>query len=78
MPGAELGFLADEFEVWRSAGFANRFAAVAVDHANACGLERAGSIDHVREQRLARERVQDLRRERVHALAHSGRKHHDV
>ena len=52
-------------------------AAVAIDDAGRGSLEAAGGVEHVPQQRLARQRLEDLRQVGVHALALAGGQDHD-
>ena len=68
--GAELRLLQRPSRPGRERG-GHLLAAMAVDDDDARG-EAAGGVQHVREQRPASERVQDLGQGRVHALALPG------
>jgi hypothetical protein len=78
MSGAELRFLQDEFQ--RRIGECGRhgIAAVAVYDDGAIGVQRPGTVQHVSEQRLAAQCVQDFRQTRMHAFALAGSEDHDV
>ena len=56
---------------------AHALAAVAVDHVDRFGRELRGQLEHMRQQRLAGQRLQHLGQLRAHALALAGREDHD-
>jgi hypothetical protein len=67
-----------EDEVFRGEGALDLFGAVTDDDGDGTRRQRAGGIDHVRDQRTSRKRVQHLGQRGVHALALSGSEDHDV
>ena len=69
--------LQDPADVGALEGLEHLLAAVAVHHAGGRGLEAAGGVEHVPEQRPARERLQHLGQVRFHALALAGGQDHD-
>ena len=76
--GAARGRLQRPVQVGRGQRGAHLLGAVAVHHHQPRRAQRARRIQRVRQQRLAGQPVQHLRERRLHALAHAGRKNHDV
>ena len=78
MSGTELRFLQDEFQRGIGETRGHGITAVAVDNDSAFGVQSPGTVQYVSEQRLAAERVQDLRQTGKHACALAGSEDHDV
>jgi len=72
---AELLGLLDPLEIDSRERRAHLAAAMAVHDENSLRFERASRLEHVREQRPAGKRMQDLRKRGVHALALPGCEH---
>ena len=78
MPRSELRLLPDHDEIGGGDRLRHLLAAVAVDDADALGIQGAGGGDHVREHGPPRERMQHLGQARMHALALAGREYHHI
>ena len=78
MAGTELRLLRDEFQGRICKYCGHGIAAVAVNDDSAVGIQGPGAVQHVDEQRLPAERVQDLRQAGIHACALAGSEDHDV
>src|SRR5258708_6020819 len=78
MTGAELGFLAYEFNGGMSERGWNRLAAVAVDDNRAVGPQGARSFKYVTDHGPAAERLPDLGEPGMHARPLASSKDHDV
>ena len=76
--GAARRILQREREPRPLQGLAHRLAAVAVHHADRARRKRLHGVDHVADDRLARERVQHLGQRGMHALALAGGEDDDV
>ncbi|MGF6635480.1 hypothetical protein OKW39_002631 [Paraburkholderia sp. MM6662-R1] len=76
--GAELLLLHRELDIGRRDGFAHGFGAVADHDDQAGGLQRAGGVDDMSEERPAGQRMEHLGKRGPHALAGTCRQNDDV
>ncbi len=76
--GAELLLLNRELHVGRRHGNAHRFGAMTNHDDEPCRIKRACSIDNVRQEWPAGQRMQHLGQRGTHALAGACRQNHDV
>jgi len=72
MAGSELRILQHPGQIGDIDGGANHLAAVPINDAQLLRSKAARRVDHVREERLTGERMQNLRQIGVHALALPG------
>ncbi len=75
---AQLRFLQHPGDVRRIQRGAHLFAAMPMHHADARGMQRAGCIQHMAQQRFTGQRMQHLGQRRVHALALAGGENDDI
>jgi hypothetical protein len=78
MAGAELQLLQNPGQIRRVNRRPHRLAAMSINDTQRLWREAAGGVNHVRDQRLASQRMEYLGQVRMHALALAGSENDDI